>query len=65
MPRSLYVLATPGDRLPMPDRGREFGAEGETIDDTNPFYAACIADGSLMPAPEKPALQPKKPDGVN
>lgn len=60
-----YVLADPQAKLPMPDRGgRLYSDDGETIDVENPYWAARIADGELLPdpsavAPEGPARNRK------
>lgn len=52
------VLANPGHKLPMPDRGgRLFKPEGETVDVEDPFWMALLRDGSIRPeekrAPQK------------
>lgn len=52
MARLIFArLADPAGFLPMPDRGgRPFGAEGENVDADNPFWIACLADKSIVPA---------------
>jgi len=51
MPTIRCVLADPEAVLPMPDQQfRPFSAEGEDIDPLHPFWAVCLADGSVVPA---------------
>ena len=46
---SIYRLARPDLKIPMPDRGcRLFGDGGETVDPTNPYYVRLIADGDIV-----------------
>lgn len=56
-----YRLANDALQVPMPDRGgRLFGAQGETVDTENPFYAVLIADQDLVEEPaETPAVETK------
>jgi hypothetical protein len=65
MRRAFALLVDPTHRLPVPGRpGREFAAEGETIDADDPFWLNCLADGSIafgeppveMPAPVEAPL---------
>jgi len=52
MARRIFArLADPASKLPMPDRDfRLFPAEGTTVDADDPFWMACLADGSIVEA---------------
>lgn len=55
------ILADPKATVPWPGvPGRLLPAEPFTVSVIDPFFAALIADGSLIePPPEKPATKPK------
>lgn len=55
------VLADPAATIPWPGvPGRMLPAEPFTVSVIDPFFAALIADGSLVAPPaEKPATKPK------
>lgn len=55
------MLADPAARLPMPGQpaGVYAPAGRFTVDDASPFWAQCLADGSVTRAPDAPT--PAKP----
>ncbi|CUA90216.1 Protein of unknown function (DUF2635) [Chelatococcus sambhunathii] len=50
MARRIFArLADPASKLPMPDRDfRLFPSAGMTVDADDPFWMACLADGSVV-----------------
>jgi hypothetical protein len=55
MRRAYAVLVDTTHRLPYPGRpGRDFAAEGETIDADDPFWLNLLADGSIALVDELP-----------
>lgn len=47
------TLARADLKIPMPDRGnRLFGAAGETVDETEPYYRRLIEDGDIIAVPD-------------
>ncbi len=56
------VLADASARLPMPNQPPGvFAPSGAfAIDDADPFWAQCLADGSVLPAPAEPPAKPSK-----
>lgn len=64
MPRIFVRLVDPSHVLPNPDRGGRPVPQDRAfaVDDASPFWAQCIADGSVAPAPEPaPEPAPAKP----
>lgn len=58
-------LADPAAYLPMPDLGgRAFPAEGFLVDSDDPFWMACLKDGSIREAkpPAGLAAEPASDD---
>lgn len=54
-------LADPAGYLPMPDLGgRAFPADGFLVDADDPFWMACLKDGSIREA-KAPADQAAEP----
>lgn len=66
MSRIFVKLANPAHILPNPDRGGRPVPQDRAfpVDDASPFWAQCLADGSVVHAPEPaPEAAPVKPDG--
>ncbi len=56
-------LADPAGYLPMPDRGgRPFAKAGDFIDADDPFWMACLRDGSVFEAKEPASAEPAPDD---
>lgn len=54
-----YKPAREGMQIPLPD-GRMFPAQGQPVDETNPFMRRLIADSSIVKAP-RPVMPKGKP----
>lgn len=54
------TLADPAARLPMPGQpAGVFAPAGRfAVDAASPFWAQCLADGSVIPAPAAPPAKP-------
>lgn len=56
MPMITVRLKNAGDKLPMPGRpGSLAPADPFEVDEMDPFWAACLRDGSIVPAESAPA----------